>query len=145
MSNRIRVVVKRPMLKPYIVELGPKAFESVQNLVAAPTQRKGYVETTPFNLRVAICVNEDGIAHGLPTNFMWNDNILLGTAVFVRFADFAEDDFPDLEDRDIADIIKHFIDFEGLRTREEEDEDVDRCFACHMLLDGSPHDCDMER
>lgn len=78
-------------------------------------------------------VNEDGRWLRMPLNFMMDTVVIRGPAIIARWT---SDGIIDMTDVDIADTIRFFGDFEQLKHRE-----VERCFRCDKVLDGTPHIC----
>jgi hypothetical protein len=121
-------------------------------LIAGPTQKAranrgetvaviedtAYIEDLAFNERIRLAVNEDGRRLNLPRNFLLGSVMILGTALFHRVVD---GEIVDMTDPDIATAIRFFADRDDLRKR----DNLDRCFMCDRINDGTPHDCPAER
>jgi hypothetical protein len=136
---RARFIVKRPGFLPRIEEsiAGQEAFEAIAMLVAHPVEFNALAEATQFNPRIAMYSNAKARSFKMETNFIFEEKVLRGTVVFARLQEERKS-ITDMRDTDIADVITFFSDFEGLS---KVDDSNLRCFFCHSLLDGTPHDC----
>jgi hypothetical protein len=140
--KRIRYLIKEPGKKPRLAEISSDYFMEAKRIVAGPTQGEegGYIETTMFNERLTLIVNEDARMMKLPINFVFGDVMIRGTAVIVRLINRGSE-AADMTDEDIAEGIRFFIEFENLKGR-----DVERCFMCDADIEGvEDHKCGTSR
>ena len=92
----MRVVVK----KPGKVAEGRDIFDTLdcyQQIVG------GYIEAVTLTPHLAMLVNEDGKMLGLPRNFTWHGDMILGTVVFVGVKG---DEFTDIDDGIAQDLVE---------------------------------------
>lgn len=76
MEEKIRVIYKEPG-KPAEVREIPNTLEALQEAVG------GYIETLTFATDCAAIVNEEGKLRGLPANFCFLGEVLVGNVLFV--------------------------------------------------------------
>ena len=94
-ENFIWVLVKQPG-KPVVKDLIPNDLETFQQLDG------GYIETVMLPQNTVMIVNEEGKLKGLPHNFFYAGDDIVGTAVFCSQKD---DDFTDIR----PDAVKYGI------------------------------------
>ena len=76
MESEIRVIFKEPGKTAEVREI-PNTLEALQEAVG------GYIETMTFTSDCAVIVNEEGKLRGLPVNFGFLGDVLVGNVLFV--------------------------------------------------------------
>lgn len=100
-QNKIRIIIKEPGKAPKTLIIKNDLTE-FQELVG------GYIEVFPFGKNVLCVVNEEGKLRGdCKFNFWYNDDCIMGTALFVG-SDDKEGDFTDLRQKDVDKILLKF-------------------------------------
>lgn len=91
----MKALIKRPDADPERIEI-ENNLETLQTLVG------GYIEPLTLVDGLVMIVNEEGKLHGLDENFLMQNDMILGPALFVgqdgeEFADIRENDAVVLE------------------------------------------------
>lgn len=94
----IRVLVKQPG-KPVVEDLIPNELEIFQRLIG------GYIETVMLPQNTVMIVNEEGKLKGLPHNFFYAGDDIVGTVVFCSQKN---DDFTDIRPSAVKYVVNRF-------------------------------------
>lgn len=98
--SKIRVFIKEPKKKAEVKEI-ENTLSSLQKIV------DGYIEVVPFtNDGTHLIINEEGKLTGLPYNFPYYDDFIVGTAIFTKSDD--EGEFSGLTDEDINGLQEEY-------------------------------------
>ena len=96
----MRVAIKEPEKDIRTIEIN-NSLRTLQELVG------GYIETLPFSvLGVIMIMNEEGKLDGLPFNFMYYGDPIVGTVIF---AGDDIDEFTDLTDEQVESLKSVFV------------------------------------
>jgi len=94
----MKIVIKRPGKPAEAMDI-PDSLEKWQELVG------GYIECVSLTPHMAMIVNEEGKIMGLPANFKWHGDVIVGNALFVGIKD---DDIADLDDGLVEDLLAYW-------------------------------------
>lgn len=75
MEKMIKVVVKEVGKPCEVREIG-NSLKPLQDIVG------GYVQSVPFTGKIDMMCNEERKLIGLPLNFAWDQNVIVGNALF---------------------------------------------------------------
>ena len=89
----MKVVVKYPGCQPNIREIDG-SLESLQDIVG------GWIEHVGIRKGLGMIINEEGKLHGLPENFAFRGDMIVGPAIFVGEAG-----------EDFTDVPEDFLEF----------------------------------
>lgn len=82
-ETEIRVVIKEVNKAPRV--------ETIENtLKALQTVCGGYIQMVPYIGDISIVCNEEGKIHGMPPNFMWRRDVIVGNTLFSACNDDGE-------------------------------------------------------
>ena len=104
----MKIVVKKAGYKPEVREI-PNELHALQEIVG------GYIECVYLGFDNIFCVcNEEGKLKGLPENFFFNGDVIVGDVFFVGTN---EEDFESLNDEQIEFIMTmmHIFETEKLK------------------------------
>lgn len=124
MARILTAIIKEPGWAPGIVEI-PDELENYQRIV------DGYIECVRWDEDHVMIVNEEGKIDGLPVNFRYGGDVIVGPAVWVGVGG---EEFTDVD----PDLLEEIEDFTGWHRYDLDADTADLEDLIQTALNGEP-------